>query len=141
MFMDATIVVVDDDPSWRAVTKLALRRSGFRVVPIGDPREALAAVQRETPTVVMLDYSMPFMSGLDVAEQLKQELGAACPPMLMVTGNPEVVQRDPSRQLLVGLLAKPVSVDGLLAELRRVIGGRFVSGVIPVVEHPESSTG
>ena len=70
-----TVLVADDEPDLLILTSATLEKAGFDVVEqVVDGNEALAAVTRldppPVPTVVVLDYMMPGLSGLDVAERI-----------------------------------------------------------------------
>jgi CheY-like chemotaxis protein len=71
----ATILVVDDEPDIRLLTKLNLERDGHRIITASNGAEALAAVQDAPPDLILLDVMMPEVDGWAVLDQLKQHLG------------------------------------------------------------------
>lgn len=76
--MSPTVVVADDDPDIRALVELAVGRSGHTVLAsVADGVAALAAASLHRPDLLILDVSMPKMSGLQVCEQLRAEPATA----------------------------------------------------------------
>lgn len=80
-----TILVVDDEREVRQMLAEFLESRGYRVALAGSGREALAAVEREVPDLVLMDVRMPVMDG----EEALKLLGARQPglPVVMVTAN------------------------------------------------------
>src|SRR5919205_1046779 len=85
------VLVVDDDPAIRRSLERGLRLSGFRVRTAEDGRAALEAIGQAPPDVLVLDVSMPGMSGIQVCERLRddgQDL-----PVLMLSALDETADR------------------------------------------------
>jgi len=70
-----TCLVVDDNRVIRLVARTILERLGCRVIEAADGSEAVAQFQREMPDVMLLDWSMPVMDGLEVLRRLREEAG------------------------------------------------------------------
>src|SRR5689334_16291175 len=66
------ILVADDDPSNREVIALGLTEEGYQVATAADGQEALEAIERERPRVLLLDLRMPVLDGWGVAHELKE---------------------------------------------------------------------
>src|SRR5947209_3965090 len=71
----ATILVVDDEPDIRLLTKLNLERDGHRIVTASNGTEALSAVKEAPPDLILLDVMMPEVDGWTVLDELKSHLG------------------------------------------------------------------
>ena len=69
--MTRRILLVDDDPHIRQLLAFAFDKAGFAVEEAGDGEEALAAVARQAPDLVVLDINMPRMDGLEVCRRLR----------------------------------------------------------------------
>ncbi len=69
--MRATILVVDDDPLSLGALRSLLEADGFAVVTAESGRAALVALRRQRPALVILDYAMPEMTGLEVVKSLR----------------------------------------------------------------------
>jgi len=68
--MPARILIVDDDPDILSGLKRRLEWMGHDTITATDGAEALAAIQREAPSLVLLDLELPILSGIDVLERL-----------------------------------------------------------------------
>src|SRR5690242_82079 len=67
----ARVLVVEDEPVVRDVLTRYLRREGFEVSGAADGHEALTAIEREPPDVILLDLMLPRLSGLDVLRTVR----------------------------------------------------------------------
>ena len=80
-----TILVVDDDDRIRRVLRALLGSSQRRIVEACDGLDALVAVRRELPDLVLLDVHMPGLDGIEVCRRIKSDLATQRLPVLMVT--------------------------------------------------------
>jgi two-component system phosphate regulon response regulator PhoB len=127
------VLVAEDEPDIAALVAYQLTREGFRVETAGSGSEALAAVGREIPDLLVLDRMLPGLSGDDVLKQLKEEPATANIPVLVLTAKRE--QEDRIQGLELGAddyLTKPFSPRELVlraqAILRRVQDAGAASG-------------
>lgn len=81
--MKENILVVDDDPSSRNILAQELTHKGFTVETAEDGKEALAKIQTAPPDLVILDYMMPDMCGLEVLQDLRQRGNDT--PVILIT--------------------------------------------------------
>lgn len=79
----ATILVVDDDPSFLHLVRGLLERDDHEVVQATDGESALAEVERRAPDLIVLDIEMPGMSGLELLSRLRPRVRA---PVIVVSG-------------------------------------------------------
>jgi two-component system, OmpR family, response regulator len=114
------VLVVDDEPNIVDVITMALRYQGFETAAAHTGREALAAVQRFRPEVMVLDVMLPDMEGFEVAERLGAERGHV--PIIFLTA------RDATEDKLRGLttggddyMTKPFSLEELVARIRVIL--------------------
>jgi len=111
--------VVDDVPELRSLFTTALRRSGFDTLEAANGPDALRVLSAHPVGLVVLDVSMPGMSGLEVVAAMRRELDTATVPVLLVTGRAN--QEDIVEGLEAGaddFLSKPVRIDELIARVR-----------------------
>ena len=121
------VLVVEDDRSVRESVVLALSLEGYDVQSVNDGEQALEAVERELPDVIVLDVMMPVLDGLTVCRRLRARKLTV--PVLMLTARHEISDR------VSGLdagaddyLVKPFSLDELLARLRALLRRTSASG-------------
>ena len=115
-----TILVADDSSEQRALYAEILTGAGFRVVEASDGAEAVTMVERERPSLVLMDVTMPGTSGWNAVRVHKENLATAGVPIIVVTGLAASWDRDAS--IAAGAdeyLAKPVSPARLLEEVRK----------------------
>jgi DNA-binding response OmpR family regulator/two-component sensor histidine kinase len=118
---EPTVLVVDDDLDTAELVRDTLRVEGFRTVVAHDGRQALDAIERRHPALVILDLMMPELSGFDVLEALGR--GATPVPVLILSGRGD--DADVRRVLELGArkyMSKPFDVRELMTEVRRHLG-------------------
>jgi CheY-like chemotaxis protein len=122
----ATILVVDDEPDIRLLTKLNLERDGHRIVTASNGSEALAAVQEAPPDLILLDVMMPEVDGWAVLDELKQRLGKPFSeiPVILLTALGSPMDRVKGGiEGAVRYLTKPIDLD----ELRDAVSDALLS--------------
>lgn len=113
------VLIVDDEPAQRALLSYNLEASGFRVATAADGEEALLLVAEEQPDVILLDWMLPRLSGIEVCRQIKSRPTMRDAAVIMVSARSEEVDR--IRGLETGAddyIVKPYSVNELLARVR-----------------------
>ena len=117
---EAAILVVDDDAPIRRMLDRTLSAEGYAVETAADGGEALAAVERSTPDLVVLDVGLPGVDGLAVSRRLRAK-GLAVPVLLLTA-------RDSVPDRVAGLdagaddyLVKPFATEELLARVRALL--------------------
>jgi len=113
------VLVVDDDTSILDTVSAILTGEGYDVVSAISGQEALAAVARKQPAVILLDMRMPVMDGWAVARALHAQ-GIKVPIVVMTAA--ESAKRWADEVGAEGFLAKPFGLDELLAVVERFRG-------------------
>lgn len=119
---NARVLVVDDEPSVRAVLERLLKREGFSVYLAANATEGLQVIGEKTPDLVILDLNLPDLSGEAVCQQIRQSATARPMPVLILTGN--LAQGLPARCLDGGAddyLSKPFDTKELVARVRALL--------------------
>ena len=114
-----TVLVVEDEMAQREVLTYNLEADGFRVIKAEDGEEALLLVAEEKPDIVVLDWMMPNLSGIEVCRRLKSRPNTSGIPIIMLSARTEEV--DKVRGLETGAddyVIKPYSVIELMARVR-----------------------
>ena len=104
------ILVVDDDPVGRRLTRATLTRAGFDVVEAKDGLLALDVMREDFPDLVLMDVSMPVMDGFTACAELRQMPGGSRVPVVMMTGLDDVESIE--RAFAVGandFITKPIN--------------------------------
>ena len=115
-----TILLVEDEPAQRAVLAYNLKSEGFEVIEAEDGEEALVMAQDSLPDLVLLDWMLPHVSGLEVCRRLKSGKATRALPVIMLSARSE--ELDKVRGLETGAddyMVKPYSVAELMARVRK----------------------
>ena len=127
----AKILIIDDDPDFREISRIPLEQAGFEVREAGGPEEGLAKTISEKPDLVILDVIMPAdHEGFAVARKIREELKLRDLPILMLTavhGVTKVPYRfapDESWLPVDVFLDKPVSPETLVQKVKEALGLR-----------------
>lgn len=129
-----TVLIVEDEPAQREVLAYNLEAEGFRVSRAENGEEALLLVSEDAPDLIVLDWMLPNVSGIEVCRQLKMRAETRGVPIIMLSARSEEV--DKVRGLETGAddyVIKPYSIVELMArvraQLRRTrpstVGGRL----------------
>ena len=114
-----TVLIVEDEPSQREVLAYTLKAEGFEVITADNGDDALLLVEEQEPDLILLDWMMPNLSGIEVCRRLKSRRETRSIPILMLSARSEDV--DKVRGLETGAddyLVKPYSVVELIARVR-----------------------
>ncbi|WP_137700488.1 phosphate regulon transcriptional regulator PhoB [Marimonas lutisalis] len=114
-----TVLLVEDEPAQREVLAYNLEAEGFRVARAGDGEEAIMMVEEEQPDIILLDWMLPNLSGIEVCRRLKMRPETRQVPVIMISARSEEVDR--VRGLETGAddyVVKPYSVVELMARVR-----------------------
>jgi two-component system phosphate regulon response regulator PhoB len=116
------ILVVEDEADIVTLLKYNLEREGFRTASASDGEEALLMAGEMAPSLILLDWMLPLMSGLDVCRQIRRNATTRDVPIIMLTARGE--EADRVRGLNSGAddyIAKPFSPGELVARIRAVL--------------------
>jgi two-component system phosphate regulon response regulator PhoB len=117
-----SILVAEDESALMTLLRYNLEREGYRVLEAKDGEEAMLVAQEEKPDLVLLDWMLPQLSGIEVCRRLRGRQETRNVPIIMLTARGE--ESDRIRGLDTGAddyLTKPFSMTELLARLRAVM--------------------
>ena len=123
--MAATILVVEDEPAIQTLIAINLRRAGHEVVTALDAETAQRMVNEALPDLILLDWMLPGVSGLELARRLRADVRSRQVPIIMLTARGE--ERDKVQGLETGAddyITKPFSPRELLARIQAVLRRR-----------------
>ena len=125
-----SVLVVEDEAALATMLRYNLEKQGFRVDEAVDGQEALTRIAEAQPDIVLLDWMLPVMSGIEVCRQIRRRPQTRDLPVIMVTARTE--DQDAVRGLNTGAddyITKPFSMDSLLARMRALLRR---AGAVPV---------
>src|SRR5882724_9082997 len=116
------ILIVDDNEANRDILETRLKVHGYELLQAADGEEALAAVQRDHPDLILLDVMMPKLDGVEVCRRIKGDATLPFTPIILVTSKSD------TRDVIAGLdagadeyLTKPVDQAALVARVKSVL--------------------
>ena len=116
------VLIVEDEAPLATMLRYNLEKQGYRVSEASDGQEALTRIQEQQPDIVLLDWMLPQMSGIEVCRQIRRKPSTRDLPVIMVTARTS--DQDTVRALNTGaddFITKPFSVDSLLARIRALL--------------------
>lgn len=116
----STILVVDDEYLIADILGYALEDEGFMVVKAGNGRKGLEVLERERPALIITDFMMPVMDGLEFAAAVRALPSLNHLPIILVSGAQAHVGMERS-DLFDAVLDKPFKIDLIIAEVRRLL--------------------
>ncbi|MBI2927580.1 MAG: response regulator [Verrucomicrobia bacterium] len=120
--MARKILIVDDEPFMQRLIQLHLEKAGYELVKARNGHEALDAVQREKPHLIVMDVMMAGMDGLTALSRLKQDQATQDIPVIIMTAKAHTITRQEAEQSGAAVVfTKPFSPTQLLLEIRRLL--------------------
>ena len=121
--MSHKILIADDEPNILLSLEFLMKREGYDVVVVRDGRQALEAIIRDHPDLVLMDVMMPVKSGFDVCQEVRATEGIKDTPIVMLTAKGR--DTDIARGMAMGATAyvtKPFSTREMARQVRELLG-------------------
>jgi two-component system phosphate regulon response regulator PhoB len=119
--MSAKILLVEDDPSLTELICYNLQQEGFEVLVEMDGEEGLMSAQSNTPDLILLDWMLPNLSGIEICRRIRRDKATQNIPVIMLTARSE--ENDRIRGLDTGAddyITKPFSPKELIARIKAI---------------------
>src|SRR6202046_3875475 len=116
------VLVVEEEAALATMLRYNREKQGFRVEEAADGQEALLRIAETQPDLVLLDWMLPAMSGLEVCRQIRRRSATRDLPVILVTARTE--DQDAVRGLNTGAddyITKPFNMEALLARMRALL--------------------
>lgn len=120
--MNPLVLIVEDEPALVTMLRYNLEREGYQVDEASDGEEALLKIEESTPDIILLDWMLPRLSGLEVCRRVRRRTETRDLPIIMLTARGE--EADRVRGLDTGAddyVTKPFSPSELLARIRSLL--------------------
>ena len=116
------VLVVDDEIHIVHVVAIKLRNNGYEVISADNGAEAFELACEEKPDIIVTDYQMPVMSGLELLEKLRQQDDTKDIPVIMLTARSFAISKEQQEELRISsCLSKPFSPKELLGNIEDVL--------------------
>ena len=128
--MSPLILVVEDESALVTLLRYNLEREGFRVAEARDGEEALLAAREQKPDLVLLDWMLPLLSGLEFAERLRAFAPTSHVPVLMLTARGYILsEAQIDRTNIRTVMGKPFAGKQLLEQVHALLADAANGGV------------
>ncbi len=121
------VLVVDDEIHIVHVAAIKLRNNGYEVVTATNGAEAFELACSEKPDIIVTDFQMPVMTGLELVEKIRQNEETKDIPVILLTARSFAVSEEQQEDLQIsGCLSKPFSPKELLENIEDILYQRAV---------------
>jgi DNA-binding response OmpR family regulator len=119
-----TILLVEDEDNIALALEHLMRREGYALSRVASGAEAMPAIARDHPDLVLLDVMLPEISGYEICQSVRLDPSLADVKILMMTARGNQMERRKGLALGAdGFISKPFDVADLKAEVKRLLGG------------------
>ncbi|KAA0977024.1 response regulator [Pseudomonas sp. ANT_H12B] len=115
-----TILVVDDEYLIADILSFALEDEGFMVVTASNGQKGLEVLDRERPALIITDFMMPVMDGLEFATVVRALPSTNQLPIILMSGAQAHIGMQTS-DLFDAVLEKPFNIDSIIAEVKKLL--------------------
>ena len=116
------VLVADDEIHIVYVVAIKLRNNGYEVITAGDGAQAFELVREEKPDIIVTDFQMPVMTGLELVEKLRQCDETKDIPVIMLTARDFAIEEEQKKDLQISeFLSKPFSPKELLRSIQDIL--------------------
>lgn len=121
----ALVLIVDDEPNILLSLEFLIQQAGLEVATAADGEQALELIQQQTPDLILLDISLPGMSGFDLLEQLRRSPDTRSLPVVMLTAHGREMEKEKGMALGADdYITKPFSTHALMERVRALLAIR-----------------
>ncbi len=123
--MTTNILIVEDEPAIQEMITYSLQNAGYNVLQADKAEQALSMIKNKLPDLILLDWMLPGMNGIEFAKILRSDLRTKLIPIIMLTARAE--EADKVKGLEVGAddyVTKPFSPRELIARIKAVLRRR-----------------
>ena len=128
------VLIVDDEPAVREMLTVALEMAGFEVREADSAQTALAEVTARIPDLMLVDWMMPNVSGLELCRRLRRNQDTAEIPLILLTARGEEDAKITGLDVAADYITKPFSPRELVARLKAILRRTTPKGVEEPVE-------
>src|SRR5215510_2070775 len=130
------ILIAEDFEENRVALKLILKHTGFDVIESQDGQQAIEAVRREKPDLVLMDITLPVIDGLQATREIRNDEKFERLPIIIISAHDDdEVRRQADEAGASGYISKPVEIE----ELKKLIEGCLTVGRHSSVTHSYES--
>ncbi|HBX27497.1 MAG TPA: phosphate regulon transcriptional regulatory protein PhoB [Gammaproteobacteria bacterium] len=130
-----TVLIVDDESSIREMLAIALEMAGFKTVQAENAASALKQIASRLPDLMIVDWMMPNVSGLELCRRLRRNPDTASIPLILLTARVEEGSKITGLEVADDYITKPFSLRELVARLKAILRRTTPKGIEEPVEY------
>ena len=115
------ILVAEDEPMLLKTIELKLRKEGYEVIATSDGREAMERIEKDNPDMVITDIMMPYASGLEIVNLIRQKIARKIPIIMLSAMEQEKVVLEAFELGADDYITKPFSLNELVIRVKRLM--------------------
>ena len=116
------VLIVDDEPLFRKILTKLVGNMGAQAIESGDGEEALRAIEREIPHLILSDIHMPNMNGMALLERIRKNRETMLTPFIILTTDKSIELRDTAFRMGANdFVNKPLSMEDFTPRVKRFI--------------------
>lgn len=116
------ILVAEDEPMLLKTIELKLKKEGYEVIVTSDGRQAAEQIESANPDMVITDIMMPYVSGLELINLIRQKLNRKTPVIILSAMEQEKVVMEAFELGADDYITKPFSLNELVIRVKRLVG-------------------
>ncbi len=116
------ILLAEDEPLLLKVMEMRLKKEGYEVISSIDGKEALDQIRLQSPDLVIVDFMMPYYSGLEVLAKIRQQLKLSTPVIILSAMEQEDTKIKAFKLGANDYILKPFSPNELLGRIKQLVG-------------------
>lgn len=122
------VLVVDDNSLNRKILKDQLEPSGYEVIMASSGQQCLDIVEESVPDIILLDFMMPKMNGIEVCQRIREKYHKSQVPIIMITAKQEISTKIQGLEMGANdYLQKPFEMDEMLVRVKSCLNTAFIS--------------
>jgi two-component system phosphate regulon response regulator PhoB len=130
-----TVLIVDDESSIRDMLAIALEMAGYQTVQAGNATDALEHLTSRLPDLMIVDWMMPNMSGLELCRRLRRNPDTASIPLILLTARAEEGAKITGLEVADDYVTKPFSPRELVARLKAILRRTTPKGIEEPIDY------
>ncbi len=115
------ILIIEDEQNLQTILQYNLKAAGYETTSVTDGKKALSVCQKVRPDLILLDWMLPNVSGIDICRLIRQNHDIRQTPVIMLTARAEDSDKIKAFENVDDYLTKPFSLPELLARIRALL--------------------
>jgi len=115
------ILLAEDDEMLLSLLEFRLKKEGYEVLKASDGKKAVEMIKEEKPDLIITDIMMPFLSGLELVNEIKSNLGIETPIIILSSSGQEKTVMEAFKLGVSDFISKPFSPNELIIRIQRVM--------------------